>query len=118
MTLRAYLPQLKRTLTKKDRSELSSEGVVVRYVNSHGVARMHGGPKMKSTQTYTQKFGRAVAALHKKYTLKIHLKSEPRRLRFSQHVTNLDCLTDTWPDAGLQPVSRFIARRAAHIDKL
>jgi hypothetical protein len=70
------LPQLKRKLTKKERVKrgLNSHGITKVKQNGLGKRSVSGGPKLKSTQTYTYTFGKAVALLKKEYTLATHLR--------------------------------------------
>lgn len=76
---RSMLVELKRTLSKDQRTLLDSSTVTRSWVNSLGQRRCCGGPGLRGTQTYTASFGRAVAALKRKYVLKQHLKETARR---------------------------------------
>lgn len=115
---RPYLPFLKRQLTRADRARLHETGrdVAVRYVDTSGRPRVHGGPRLRSTQAYTRAFSHAVWLLHSKYTLKNHLKScATFRRKFRTEGLSLASFlaADTWPEANMDAVSRFLARRAA-----
>jgi hypothetical protein len=109
--VRAFLKLLKRRLTKELKGQLSSDGVTVKYTNSDGVQRCHGGRRLKETQEYTEAFGVAVAQLKRRYTAKWHLKPIGRRRYFTCKLTSEDTLqADPWPDADLDSLSRFLMR--------
>jgi hypothetical protein len=104
----------KRQLTKDDRARLqkSGQGVTVRYIDGAGQARVHGGPRLRSTQAYTRAFAKAVFTLHSKYTLKINLKSVNRRICRCAEI-NVDTITDNWAHADWGAIACFLERRAA-----
>lgn len=90
---------------------LNSDGVALRYIDRVGRRRVVGGPRLKSTQSYSRQFGKMMATLHKRYTIKEHLKDRARRATFTG-VPDVSAMLDTWCDAHLDPVIRFVSRRA------
>lgn len=75
---RPPLLSLQKSLPMADRQKLNSTGVTRVYYTSTGERKVCGGPRLKSTQTYTPQFGRFVAFLRKRYVLKMHVKNRMR----------------------------------------
>lgn len=65
-----WIPRLRKTLPKKKRVKLSSAGITVRKVNSRGVLRVSGGPKLKQTQVYPYRFAERLFRLHTEYKVR------------------------------------------------
>lgn len=81
---------------------------MVRYLDSTGRRRFHGGKKLKSTQTYTRRFSRLVAGLHKSVPLEKVLQDVARRrTEYAEGPWSEDC----WLDANMAPVFDFVRRR-------
>ena len=112
--LREWIEDLHKSLPKAEREELNSVGVVKKYIARDGRKRICGGPRLKATQTYTRTFARAVAELHRRRTMKHHLKPVARRLGWTAlPPVTPECMAklDTWDDAKLDAVHAFIERR-------
>jgi hypothetical protein len=95
---------------EKERLGLHSDGVAQSSRTITGKRVVCGGPKLKSTQTYSATFASSIASWHKRYTIKDHLKSKVRCQTFLT-MPDLTQLADDWVDARLDGVSRFVTRR-------
>ena len=72
---------------------------------------MHGGRRLKSTQTYTQTFGRKVANLYKAHPPAIVLKDPARKVTYQHEPQDEQWTTDAWDDANIADVRKYLERR-------
>jgi len=110
--LRPYIVNVAGPLNRaeKDRLGLNSDGVARSSTTVTGKRVVCGGPKLKSTQTYSVTFASSIASWHKRYTIKDHLKNKVRCKTYCT-MPDLIQLTDEWVDARLDGVGRFVSRR-------